>query len=72
MAGTSIASAQSQSRRPSFVGSLTTMNSIPIDSFQAYLLLLGLIEIVLMEDERVGKDVAEQPSKRCFAARGTA
>ena len=80
MSGMLMDSAQSQSRRPSFIGSLgakcqsyarTLLSPFGLIRL-AYSLVLGQVKVVLVQHEAVWENVSEQPGEGCLAARGAA
>lgn len=63
MSGTEMASGQSQSRSPFFVGSLPDyVSQITISDIRFYLLRLRLVKVIFVEDKGVGENISQQAS----------
>ena len=75
MAGMFIDAGESQSIRPSVKGSLQGRLEVKTNSralIESFLLHFWFIEVILVQDERIGEDVTEQPGEGGFAAGRTA
>lgn len=80
MAGMSMDSGQSQSRRPSFMGSLEYLAVlVSLGGFthkmsceERISLSLGPVKVIFVQDKSAGEDVAEEACEGCLAAGGAA